>query len=319
MSFGHFLQSSAWESYEQLEGRKTFRIVEKGFYALAVLKSTPLGDYLFCPYGPAAQDRQALEKALGALRDLAKQQKAFFVRVEPTLQLVEDGSDLKDNQVTVDIMRNYGLIKSHDLEPAHTWVIDLDCSRDALLDGIEKRKVRHWRTHEKKGMKIRTTRDPEEISILTEMLKALGERDRFTPQDEQHLKNQLKAGFAVLYVMELDGQPIAAALMHDYGDTRFTMHAAADEGHMKMVPGTILQVQEMLDAQEAGMKQIDFWGMTPSNDPKHPWYGFTQYKKSFGGRQVDYCGTWDLPINHFKYKIYQMIRKLNRLKRKKFH
>ncbi len=320
MSFGHFLQSSAWEKYEQLERHKTFRVKGEGFNALAVLKTTPLGNYLFCPYGPAAKDKAGLEGALSALRELAKEQKAFFVRVEPTLRLTENSADVVDKtDISVDDLRKLKLVKSHDLEPAHTWVIDLTCTREELLGNIEKRKVRYWRTHENKNMKIRITKDPEEITILTGMLQALGERDNFTPQDEQHLKNQLKAGFATLYVMELDGKPIAATLVHDYGDTRFTMHAAAEADHMKLVPGTILQIQEMLDAQDAGMKKIDFWGMTPSNDPKHPWYGFTQYKKSFGGYQVNYCGTWDLPVNGLKYKMYQVVRKLNRLKRKKRH
>ena len=56
--------------------------------------------------------------------------------------------------------------------------------------------------------------------------------------------------------------------------------------------------------------------ITTSEDKNHPWYGFTQYKKSFGGFEVDYSGTWDFPLNKRKYSLYKKIRKANRLLRK---
>ena len=71
-----------------------------------------------------------------------------------------------------------------------------------------------------------------------------------------------------------------------------------------------------MEAKEAGKKRFDFWGVTTSEDPSHPWYGFTQYKKSFGGELVTYSGTYDLVTNAAKYKAYGLLRKANRLKRK---
>ena len=110
---------------------------------------------------------------------------------------------------------------------------------------------------------------------------------------------------------------IAAALIYDYDGVRYYAHAAADEEYMRQAPGSIVLIQMILDAAAAGMWEYDFWGMTTSEDPKHPWYGFTQYKKSFGGRQVDYAGTWDLPVARRKYQLYQGLRSVNRVMRKK--
>lgn len=323
----HFLQSPLWEQYEQLEGYQTFRLKDQDFSALAVLQTTPVGNYLFCPYGPTLKSPDSLPTALAALKKLAHNQNAFFLRIEPTFPLPDS------------LINSLHLQKSHDLDPAHTWVLDLSPSTDELLKGMESRKLRYWRNHQKKGISIRQSHDPAEITILTKLLTQLGNKDNFIPQPEEHLKNQLKSGFATLYIAELSQPeqprqseqskqpkqpnqekiPIAAALIYDYNGTRYYAHAAADSHYQKLAAGTIVLTQMILDAKDQGAKVYDFWGMTPSADKKHPWYGFTQYKKSFGGRQVDYAGTYDLPIKPLRYRLYLIIRQLNRLKRKILH
>lgn len=300
----HLLQSHAWEKYSQAEGHQTFWLEDDNYQALAVLHHTPLGSYLFCPYGPTISSPAALQDALTALKNLAKDHQAIFVRIEPTVT------------ITADQLKHFGLVKSHDQEPAHTWILDLTIPEAELLDGIEKTKVRHWRNHEKKNISIRTSTNPEEISILTKFLQGVGKRDNFTPQDQQHLANQLKSGFATLYIAEYEHQPIAASLVYDHDGVRYYAHAATDDEHRKLMAGTILLVQMIVDAKNTGAHTFDFWGITTSFDPHHPWYGFTQYKKSFGGKQVDYTGTWDLPVNHIKYQLYKVVRRINRLKRK---
>lgn len=308
----HLLQSPEWETYEKSEGQKTFRVTGEGFSALAVLKKTMLGNYLYCPYGPTIESQNAEEckknfkQALEALKGLAKEQGAFFVRVEPTFDVMSEEE-----------LKTLGLEKSHDIDPAHTWILDLaKLSREELLAGIEKRKLRHWRTHENKGIRLRQTQDPEQITILMRFLKGLGARDHFNPQNEEHLKRQLEAGFATLYVAELENEPIAAALIYDHDGVRYYAHAATDEERRKLMAGTIILIQMIVDAKEKGARVFDFWGITTSEDPKHPWYGFTQYKKSFGGEQVDYAGTWDLPVKKVRYNLYKVVRKINRAKRK---
>lgn len=308
----HFLQSSAWAEYEKTEGHEVFEKEGEGFAYVAVKHQTPLGAYLYCPYGPALEEKLepgvALKLALSSLVKLAKEQKAIFVRVEPAVAF------------STEEMQKMGLKKSHDLQPAHTWVIDLTGMKEDFLARIEKDRVRRWRNLGKKGVTIRKTKDPKEVGVLIKLLNKLGSARQFAPQSESHLANQLKAGFATLYIAELEEngkkKPIAAALVHDYDGVRFAMHAAADDDYKNLRAGVALAIQSMVDAQEEGAKEFDFWGVTTSEDPKHPWYGFTQYKKSFGGEQVDYAGTWDLPVKKGRYWGYEVMRKVNRVLRK---
>ena len=310
----HILQSEAWEECLQKDGEQTHRWAGEGWSALAVQKKTPVGSYLFLPYGPAILDAehrtQCLQDALQTLSERARSLGCLFVRCEPTFA------------VNAAQMRSQGLVEAKEIDPKHTWVLDLaDQTEAELLAGMEKNKHRSWRNMASKGMSVRTTQDPAAVTELTRLLMTVGEQDHFTPQAEAHLRHQLEAGFATLYLVDLaeaadvdrgvGSQVIAAALVYDYDGVRYYAHAAADYEHRKLRAGTVLLVQMILDAARAGQQTFDFCGITTSTDPQHPWAGFTQYKKSFGGRQVDYAGTWDLPLNKRKYQLYKTLRQVN--------
>lgn len=304
----NLLQSHAWEKYAESDGDKVFWRDGDGYSALTILKKTPLGNYLFCPYGPEITGKDAvksLEYAVDSLRGLAREHEAFFLRVEPT------------RYFSLEQMKERGFVKSHDLEPADTLIVDLERPEEEILAGIAKRKVQIWKARERKGVTVRTSKDPEDAAILASLLKGVAARNNFIPQDGEHLKKQMEAGFATLYVAEYEGKPIAAVLVYDYDGVRYYAHVAADDEYRKLEGGTILVVQMIVDAKREGAKKFDFWGITTSEDPKHPWYGFTQFKKSFGGEVVNYTGTWDLPLRKARYKAYQVMRKVNRAARKR--
>lgn len=305
----HFLQSTAWEKFQQIEGHQTFRIQNDNYSALAILQTTPVGNYLFCPYGPTLSTSNAanLQSALAGLAQLAREHQAFFIRIEPAY-----------SSLPTEPLQKLGLKKSHDIDPAHTWVLDLTLPQDELLKNMRKSNVQYWQSSAKKGLSIRTSQNPADVAILSKLLRGVANKDHFTPQDEAHLQHQIEAGFATLYFAEYQGQTLAASLVYDFDDTRFYAHAATSDQERKLAAGTVLLVQMILDAKQRGAKIFDFWGITTSEDNDHPWYGFSQYKRSFGGRQVDYAGTWDLPLNSLRYHAYQIIRRLNRFKRKIF-
>ncbi len=308
----HFLQSETWEQYQKLEGHETFYLKGDDFIASGIITKTKLGNYLYCAYGPAVTDAKSLQHALEAIMPLAKEKNALFIRIEPTIVL-------KEEQIAkvAQKLGNYSIKKTHDLDPANTWIVDLYDDLDQTLAGIEKDKVRVWRNYAKKGITIRTTKNPDDIPAFIKLLKSVANQGNYVAQEENHLKNQLRSDFGTLYLAELEGQdePIAGVLVFDYDDTRYAMHAAAAYEHRRLKAGAILQVETIVDAQKAGRHNYDFWGITTSEDPKHPWYGFTQYKKTFGGHQVDYTGTYDIILSPTKYKAYTALRKVNRAKR----
>jgi len=308
----HFLQSRAWEEFQRAEGFEIFREKGKNYEFMAILKPTSLGNYLFLPYGPTLKDKSALKSAISAIKKLAGEKKCIFARIEPTIPF--SAAELK----------KFGAKKSHHIDPEHTWALDLAQTEEEIAQSIGKNKMRAWKNREVKGISVRTSKNPEDMKIFFKFYESVAEKDNFQTNEREYLENQLKFDFATLYIADFKDPedenakkiPIGATIMYAGKDACYYAYAGADYDYRKKEAGAILLTQMIFDAKAAGKKIFDFWGITASEDPKDPWAGFTKFKKSFGGYQIDYAGTYDLPIDRKKYTLYSLLRPINKLRRK---
>ncbi|MCQ2570902.1 MAG: peptidoglycan bridge formation glycyltransferase FemA/FemB family protein [Candidatus Saccharibacteria bacterium] len=300
----HFLQTEAWEAFQKAEGNEIFRKKEKNFEFMAILKPTPLGNYLFVPYGPTLADKKALKPAISALKSLAKEKNCVFVRIEPIIPFSQQE------------MKKIGAKKTHHFDPEHTLILELPKTDAEIYEIIGKNKARAHKNHKIKEISLRTSKNPSDMEIFFKFYEDVAKNDNFQTNERDYLKNQLKFDFATLYIAEFQKKPIGATIMYTGKDTCYYAYAGADYEFRKKEAGAILLTQMLLDARVTGKKFFDFWGITLSEDPKHPWYGFTKFKKSFGGKIVSYAGTYDIPIKRIKYTSYSLLRPINKLKRK---
>lgn len=297
-------QSKEWQKLQDDLGEKSFFFTEKGYQYLAILKNTPIGNYLYLPYGPVAEEKSGFKNAIKSLEKLANREKAFFIRIEP---------------LNLDFVRVFpkNTKKSKDLNPKETWIIDLKGSDEDLKKRLPSRLLRYYRNIEKNDISIETSKKPEDIKYLLDLQKALAAKKGISTFSEEYLKTELKQPFSTLYLLKKNGEVIAAGLVFDDKTTRYDLQGAQSEDGRKQHATGILSIQIILDAKQKGLKDFDFWGIAPENAPKnHPWAGFTNFKKTFEGTEVDHAGTYDIILNQTKYKVYQIIRKLNRLIRR---
>lgn len=302
----HFLQSPAWADFQRAQGRTVHQLSGPGWSCLAIEESNPAGKLLYAPYGPVAESLAAFDAALAALVELARTCKAVFVRIEP----VDAGFTAADAGT---VLRARGMRPAPaNQQPELTWIVDLDRDFKDVLADMKPVNRNLYRNIHKKGVTFRSSQDPEEISILLGFLHLTAARNGFKPQSDEYLtqvaRALMPAGAATLFIAELEGQPVAAALAYDSADTRTYAHAALDDAHRKLSAGIPLLVTLMADAKEKGLKHVDLWGVAPADQPDHKWAGFTAFKKSFGGREVAYPGTWDLPVKKLRYGGYQAAR-----------
>jgi len=303
-----FLQSPAWADVQRALGRTVHEESGPGWHFLAVEEKNPAGKVLYAPYGPVAESVEAFDAALAALRGIARRIGAVFVRLEPVS--AGFGADAAPA-----LLRARGMQPAPaNQQPELSWIVDLDGDFKDVLAGMKPTNRNLYRNIHKKGVTFRSSQDPAEISVLLDFLHMTAARNGFKPQSDDYLgtvaRSLLPAGAGTLFIAELEGTPIAAAFAYDSADTRTYAHAALDDSHRKLSAGIPLLVTLMADAKERGLKHVDLWGVAPEDEPDHKWAGFTAFKKSFGGREVAYPGTWDLPVNKLRYGAYQLARKL---------
>ena len=297
-------QSSEWHKLQEELGEESILVEKEGYQYLAIIKPTPVGNYLYCPYGPVAKDKTSFKNALGSLNDLAKDKSAIFIRVEPYDEVFKN--NLPDSAK-----------KSTDLNPKETWILDLTGNDEEFKLRLPSRLLRYHKSAAKKGIIIEKSTNPDDIKYLLKLQQALANEKGISTFSENYLKTELKQPFASLYLVKYEGSIIAAGLVFDDETTRYNLQGAQSDTGRKLHATGILTIQLILDAREKKLKSFDFWGIAPDDAPDdHPWKGFTAFKKTFNGTEVKHAGTYDIVLSPFKYHLYQIIRKVNRFIRK---
>lgn len=312
------MQTKEWQALQNDLKETSFYEEGPNFHYLAIKKHTPVGNYLYLPYGPIYEDENGFKNALKSLKNKAKEHKAIFIRIEP-----------RDPNFINYAPKNAK--KSKDLNPKETWVLDLTQEKDQILTNFSQGTRTRYNTYAKKGLSVEKTREIEKIKELVRLQDKLFKTKNLNTFSQEYFEKELSQPFATLYLVKYNrpenvekdpSQPeenevIAASLFFDYDDTRYYMQSAANTDYKKLPATVALLTSAIFDAKEKGLKNFDFWGIAPDNAPKsHPWYGFTEFKKSFGGAAKHFAGTYDIVENPAKYKLYQLTRKINRIRRR---
>ncbi len=293
-------QSSAWHTLQDALGETSFFESTPDYQYLAILKKTPVATYLYLPYGPVYDTKEGFFKALESFTRLAKEKSATFIRIEP-----QDSNFASYAPITAK--------KSKDLSPKETWQLDLTGNYEEKLPS---RLVRYHKGAEKKGITLETSHDPDDIYYLLKLQRALAKEKGINTFSAEYLETELAQPFATLYLLRFEGEIHAAGLVFDDETTRYNLQGAQSVQGRKLHATGIRTIQLVRDAAGKGPKTFDFWGIAPEGAPaSHPWAGFTAFKKTFQGAEVDYAGTYDLVLERSRYALYQASRRLGRLRR----
>lgn len=303
----HFLQSAAWQAFQEARGRQVFERSGEGWQYRAILEPGTLLSpaRLYCPYGPTITSERALATALESLRALGRSLKVGYIRIEP-LGAEYDARKLKLREVSYS-------------QPSHTLQVDLTPNKDTIVANMKQNNRSIYRNYSKKGLSYHQSDDPADIRHLLTLLHEVAASNKITVHSDEYLTQQaetllpLKA--AKLHLMRYEDDVIAAALTYHTDTTCYYAHAGASHEHRKLAASTALLAEIIMDAKKDGLEVCDLYGITTSDDPKHPWAGFTRFKKSFGGKQVDLSPTYELPLRSFHYSVYRLFKSVLKIVR----
>lgn len=299
----HFLQLPAWAQFQQSLGRIVITQHGDGFSYLAIVEQGTLNTRLYCPYGPVISSPHGLTAAVTSLKNEAKQRGCAFVRIEPI------------GAVTPQQLHELGFTKQRNNQPEHTWRINVDRPFDEVLAGMTKTLRNLHRNYAKKGLTVVASSNPNDISHLVRLLGDVSDRTGIKAHDEQYFDAQAKSlvatGDARIYLVRYHDEIIAAALIYIDQERWYYAHAAASTQHRNLQASSILVTQMIEDACNSSQTEVDLFGIAPEDEPNHPWAGFSKFKRTFGGYQHDYLGTWELPVRRLNYWIYSAARRLS--------
>ncbi len=295
------LQSRDWADVQQQMGRQAFFAWSNHWSFVGFERKSSGLRYLLVPYGPtcAVAGTEAIEAVLA----LAKKQKFDFVRIEPI------GATRPDDLVRL------GAVKVAEFDPEYTLHLDLTKTEEELRSKMNSGHRNLINGTQRRGIEIVQSDKDSDFESFLRMLEDTAKRSKVKFHPRDYYKDVWKVmqprESAKLYIASHSGEAVAAALFYDYNGVRYYAHAGAyQQLNRKLNASVSLLWQAIIDAKKLGLVKFDMWGIAPSDDPKHKWAGITSFKKGFGGEAVQYLGTYDIPINQAKYKIYRTYSKL---------
>lgn len=285
-----FLQSQDWAEFQKSQGRAVFDIDGANIirHNLPFKKS-----WLYIPYGPATVTHDFVHQ----LKELARREHAIFVKAEP----YDDG--------IAQSLVQFGFYRStRTIQPHRTVVIDLQKSEDALLEAMHHKTRYNIHVAERAGIEVR---EGGTIGDFLALLKKTTTRDKFRAHPDEYYKRMLEH-FAnnprlsvSLWFARRGDVHVAAALVLTYGNTAYYLHGASDYIYRVLMAPYALHWGITKSYKLEAKSYYDLWGIDANK-----WPGVTRFKLGWGGRTVEYPGTFDLIISRPWCWAYNFTHKL---------
>ena len=232
-----------------------------------------------------------------AIDRLCRTYRVFQVILEPSLGTYV--RTLEDNHNPL-LAHGFKLSKKPYL-PSKTLQIDLTQGQKEIFGHFKK----DARYGVKRGevLQIKSYATPDEIGKWREAWKHSVNFNRYVPPVEQLLN--LRKSFSGSYSLflashNMSGRIIGGVLftrsLHDFA--YYWYGFTNEEGRTSLSQYSLLY-QGILWAKKQGCKVFDFEGIYDSRFPNKGWLGFSHFKRSFGGYEVDYPGCYtkfQLPV-----------------------
>jgi len=306
-----FLQSWNWKNFQEQSGKKvwTFGVYEQQLIAvfLVVKIKAKRGTFLMIEHGPVVKQpsKEILDTIMDYLKKLAVKEKASFIRICPIW--------LKEHK---NLFKGFRKAPMHE-HPEVSWILDLDKSEEELLKDMRKTTRYLIRQAIKDSdIEIIQSKDVKNINIFNNIYQETGKRHNFVPFSLEYLKAEFNSFInedkILIFQGKYKGKIVASSIIVYYQDSGFYHQGASL--NTKAPVTYLMQWEAIKEAKRRGMKYYSFWGIAPTDDKKHPWYGLSLFKKGFGGRREEYVSTKDYVVNmgYWKNYIVESFRKVKR-------
>jgi lipid II:glycine glycyltransferase (peptidoglycan interpeptide bridge formation enzyme) len=174
--------------------------------------------------------------------------------------------------------------------------LDLNKNEDELLTEMRKTTRYLIRQSQKIGVIIKKSTDKKHLKDFLKLYNLTSKRHGFVRHQgiEEEFEIFNKDNQIQLFKAFYHEKLLSASLFVYYQNQAIYHHSASID--QKIPASYLLQWEAIKEAKKRGLKIYNFWGVTKDeNNKKHPWYGLSLFKRGFGGRQVEYLHTHDLP------------------------
>jgi len=325
----HLLQTKEWAQVKARVGWTASPFVwrtasgEVNAAALLLTRSArltrfgPVISVCYVPRGPMLdwQDRELAMNVLRDLQQVARGQKAFFLKIDPEMPLgtgvpgTPSAADNADGLAVLESMKASGWrFSASQVQFRNTVLLDLNGSEDDWLQRMKQKTRYNVRLAQRSGVTVRVAEE-REYPELYRMYAETSVRDGFMIRPQDYYldvwRTFRQAGMVSPLVAEVEGQKVAGLVLFHFGRSAWYLYGMSTGLHREKMPNYLLQWEAMRLACSKGCRTYDLWGAPDEFDGTDSMAGVFRFKEGLGGTVLRTCGAWDYVISPFGYTLYE--------------
>ena len=257
----------------------------------------------YLPKGPFPDAKLAQ-----ALKKISKEQDCVFIKTEPSIEI---GAPEK-------VDRHFKMA----LKPLFTkynFVLDLSPTEEELLKNMHQKTRYNIRVAEKKGVKVEIGNSRNFLDKYLRLYFQTTKRQGYFGHNEiYHTKVWeifSQANQVQFVIASYNNVPLVAWMLLNFKDTLYYPYGGSSHLHRDVMASNSVAWEAIKLGQKLGLKKFDMWGaLGPDADPKDSWFGFHRFKQGYGGKLVEYLGSFDLVENPLIYYAFNSVDKFTKVK-----
>jgi lipid II:glycine glycyltransferase (peptidoglycan interpeptide bridge formation enzyme) len=208
-----------------------------------------------------------------------------------------------------EVLRGLGFARAEPTQPANTRIVPLG-DPAGVLAAFDRGTRYNIRLAERRGVLVDEGSD---AAVLAQQSAAVEEREAISlpRQGYYELLMGLLPWCRTYVARHPDtGQALCAVLVARHGGRGYNLFAGRSGDHADLKANDLAHWRAIGSCAEAGLADYDLWGVPPAGaGADHPWHGLGQFKKGFGGSEIDYAGAWELVLSETGSRLIALEKK----------
>lgn len=294
----HPIQSWAWGEFRKKNGNTVVRLLDDNKKAVQIIFSkiphTPwsIGTVLKGP----APDEEMLEQ----LKKIGKQQRAIFIKLEPSSVKTTEGQS-----PLINLLKKHCVPGKRFFTPTTFW-IDLTKSESELLESFHPKTRYNIRVAQKHGVEVTEDSSKEAFEKYLKLTAETEKRQNFYAHNQKYHRlmwEYLHPSIAHLLTARYEGEIITTWIVFVWHDFLYYPYGASTDKYKNVMANNLMMWEAIKFGKRLGLSTFDLWG-------KEEGKGFTKFKEGYNPKVVEFVGSWDLPVNilYWPYRLAEIVR-----------
>jgi peptidoglycan pentaglycine glycine transferase (the first glycine) len=196
-------------------------------------------------------------------------------------------------------------------EPRRTLCLDLRQSDEALLAQMKPKGRYNIRVAQRHGVVVVEDNSAQGLADFVRLYQRTADRQGIDRKPASYFRSMhaLASPPLSLLFAEHRGRRLAAALVLRCGRRATYFYGGSLAVQRRVMAPYLLHYEAARRARDAGCDGYDLWGVAPSERPDHPWQAISEFKRKFGGVELDFGPTLDLIYDAAAYARFRALQR----------